>query len=85
MANSGQYFESVEKLLLLNLTGDTTPYSDKASNNFLHHVFPGVGSCEKFEFIFATKSLMTLSILPTIFMHGCLYNTPIIKGLLCVV
>ena len=51
MLNSGQYFESlntvakeqyIEKLLLLNLTGDTGLYSVKASKNFVHYVFLGV-------------------------------------------
>ena len=50
MPNSCRNFESlcpvakeqyIEKLSLLNLTGDTGPYSNKASKNSVHHVFPG--------------------------------------------
>ena len=54
MPNSGRYFESlnpvakeqyIEKLSLLNSTGDNGPYSDKVSKNSVHHVTPGVVCC----------------------------------------
>ena len=54
MPNSGQYFEPlnpvtkeqyIEKLSLLNSTGDNGPYSNKASKNSVHHVAPGVVCC----------------------------------------
>ena len=35
----------IEKLSLLNSTGDNGPYSDKALNNSVHHVAPGVVYC----------------------------------------
>ena len=54
MPNSHQYFEPlnlvakeqyIEKLSLLNSTGDNGPYSDKALKNSVHHVAPGVVCC----------------------------------------
>ena len=35
----------IEKLLLLNSTGDNGPYSDKTSKNSVHHVVQDVVFC----------------------------------------
>ena len=49
--NSGRYFKPlspiakeqyIEKLSLLNSTGDNGPYSERVSKNSVHHVAPGV-------------------------------------------
>ena len=54
MLNYGRYFEPsnpvakeqyIEKLSLLNSTGDNGPYSDKVLKNFVHHAAPGVVCC----------------------------------------
>ena len=54
MSDSSRYFgplkavakeQYIEKLSLLNSTGDNGPYSDKASKNSVHHVAPGVVCC----------------------------------------
>ena len=79
MLNSGRYFEPlnpvakeqyIEKLSLLKSTGDNGPYNEKALKNSVHHAALRVWSAVEFELIFATKSLMVLSILLTILIHS---------------
>ena len=74
MLNSGRYFEPlnpitkeqyIEKLLLLNSTGDNGLYSPRT----LFTMSPWVWSAVEFEVIFATKSLMALSTLFTFLIH----------------
>ena len=73
---------ATEKLSLLNLTGDSGPYHERQRvKELCSPCLPRCGLLwNSVELIFATKSLMALSILLTILMHGWWYIIWVIKS-----